>query len=126
MTFSLVYCSYDGYKARKLLTAIDWNSHLGRNQAINRESGDNLVTHKYNPRTGNWCIKKIMTEKNHAYVSMMPAKAVRRRFEAVDTLGSPNVMGADDSRQIAPTIAKTQPQPTKELAAKYYSRMSIQ
>ena len=56
----------------------------------------------------------------------MIAKTFRRRSEVVEALGSTNVMGVDDPRQLAPTIAKTQPQPTKDIAAKYYSRMNIQ
>ncbi len=63
-----------------------------------------------------------MTEKKYDYIPTI-AKTFRRRSDAAETLGSPNLMGVDDPRRIAPTIVKVQPKPIKDIAAKYYSRM---
>ena len=117
------FFSYPAFKARKILAAIDWNSHCGRPRQTNKETGEDLVTRKYNPRTVTWCTKDIVEQKDFDYILMMIAHVFRRRTETNVAFASKVEMEADDPRQIAPTIAKIAPVPTSELKGKRQSRI---
>ena len=46
------------YRARKKLTAIDWNYHSDLPYATN-EDGETTITRKYNQRTKSWDVRTV-------------------------------------------------------------------
>ena len=58
----MIIFSYRAYKARKQLTAIDWNYHMNLPQA-KTSSGEEIVTRKYKPRTRQWDVKTESGER---------------------------------------------------------------
>ncbi len=107
--------SYRAYKARRQLAAIDWNFHLNREQAVS-QSGEKLVTRKYNPRTRQWDVKIIKVNKGYEYIPVLITKILRRR--EVDTEGVTQIvaLNTSDPALIARTTAHVPPPPTKEIA----------
>ena len=57
-------CNYRSYKARKQLAAIDWNYHVN-NAAATIETGDVVVSGKYNQRTKEWNCKVVKLKKQY-------------------------------------------------------------
>ncbi|XP_032220096.2 uncharacterized protein LOC116603149 [Nematostella vectensis] len=56
---------YEAYKARKQLSAIDWNFHQGREKAVN-DKGEQMVSRKYNRGTKEWNLRIIKVGKTCA------------------------------------------------------------
>ncbi|XP_028403340.1 uncharacterized protein LOC114526045 isoform X2 [Dendronephthya gigantea] len=120
-SLSLVYTpkrmpfSYRAFKARKQLTAIDWNFHINLPQAKNKSTGDVMVTRKYNPRTRKWDVKVVKVEKGYDYIPLLIAKVFRSREDDNDSVTRSVPLNESDPGLIAQTIAHIVPPPTKEI-----------
>ncbi|XP_028406803.1 uncharacterized protein LOC114529245 [Dendronephthya gigantea] len=110
---------YSAYKARRQLTAIDWNFHQNLQQA-KTEHGDEIVTRKYNPRTRNWDLKMVKVQKGYNYIPVLIAKILKRRTDDHNIVGVTRAvdMNESDPALISPTIAHLPPPPTKEIVAR--------
>ena len=106
--------SYKAYKARKQLGAVDWNCHVNLPQATSN-SGEALVTRKYNPRTRQWDQKIIRVSKGYEYIPLLMGKIIRRRQQDVGGVTQHVSLNVSDPVQIAPTIAHVPAPPTKEI-----------
>ena len=108
---------YSAYKARRQLTAIDWNFHINLPQA-KTASGGEIVTRKYNPRTRQWDSKAVKVEKGYEYIPVLLSKILKRRGNDDDVGGVTRVveLNTSDPALISPTIAHLPPPPTKEIA----------
>lgn len=109
-----IYFSYKVYKAKKQLTAIDWNYHVNLPKATNK-SGDEVVTRKYNPRTRQWDVKTVKVEKGYQYVPILLSKIISRRIHDIDFVTQNVSLNASDPCNIAPTIAHTPAPSTRDL-----------
>ena len=106
--------SYRVYKARKRLTVIDWNFHANLPTAKS-DSGDEIVTRKYNPRTRQWDIKSVKIEKGYQYIPLLLSKIISRRIHDMDSVTRNVSLNASDPGNIAPNIAHTPAPSTKDL-----------
>ena len=77
---------HNAYKARRQLTAIDWNFHINLSQA-KTTTGDDVVTRKYNPRTRQWDRKVVKVEKEYNYIPILISKILKRRVDDDDVGG---------------------------------------
>ena len=111
----LQYFSYRSYKARRQLTAIDWNFHLGLEQATTK-SGEKMVTRKYNQKTRQWDVKIVKADKGYEYIIVLMSKILRRRAEDGEGVARIIDLNASDPAIISPAIAHTPAPPTKEIA----------
>ncbi|XP_028412490.1 uncharacterized protein LOC114535325 [Dendronephthya gigantea] len=104
---------YSAYKARRQLTAIDWNFHQNLQQAKTKH-GDEIVTRKYNPRTRNWDLKMVKVQKGYNYIPVLIAKILKRRTDDHDIGGVTRAvdLNQSDPALISPTIAHLPPPPT--------------
>jgi len=109
---------YKVYKARKQLTATDWNFHVNLEAATTR-SGDAIVTRKYNQRTKEWNSKVVKVKKH--YIPLLMGKVLTARSEDVDVVTRQVSLNESDPALLAPTIAATPAPPSKEL---YLARKS--
>ena len=111
----MIIFSYRAYKARKQLTAIDWNYHMNLPQA-KTSSGEEIVTQKYNPRMRQWDVKTVKVEKGYEYIPLLISKVFRRREDDVDSVTQSVPLNESDPGLISKTIAHLPPPPTKEIA----------
>jgi hypothetical protein len=81
-----IYFRHSAYKARRQLTAIDWNFHINLPQAKTKSSGD-IVTRMYNPRTRQWDCKAVKVEKGYDYIPVLISKILKRRVDDDDDVG---------------------------------------
>ena len=105
------------YKARRQLTAIDWNFHINLEQMTSK-SGEEVVTRKYNPRTREWDIKKVKCVKGYEYIPVLISRILRRRLMDVESVKVRVDLNQSDPALISPTIAHVPPPPTKEIVAR--------
>ena len=94
--------SYQVYKARKLLAAIDWNFH-----AALKSTG--RYSRKYNKRTKTWTVKTLKETKGYEYIPMF---RIARHVSLDDA----------DPTKIQSTIGAIPPPPMSELVQKMKSR----
>ena len=113
--YNINFFRYPAYKARRQLTAIDWNFHLHLPQKKSN-SGEGMVTRKYNPRTRQWDIKKVMCEKGYEYIPVLISRMFRRRERDLDSVNKIVDLNKSDPALIAPTTAHVPPPPTKDIA----------
>ena len=106
--------SYRAYKARKQLATIDWNFHLNLPNATTN-SGDEIVSRKYNKRTKQWDVKIVSTMKGYEYITVLMAKILNLRMDDVDVVTRNVSLNASDPGIIAATIANKPPPPSKDL-----------
>ena len=104
----LQYFSYPSYKARRQLTAIDWNFHLGLEQATTK-SGEKMVTRQ-------WDVKLVKADKGYEYIPVLMSKILRRRAENGEGVARIIDLNASDPAIFSPTIAHTPAPPTKKIA----------
>ena len=109
------------YKARKQLTAIDWNYHLKRSPATTTDN-EIQCTRKYNQRTKEWNSKVVKVKKNYNYIPMLLAKIFSRRMYDVDHIVRHVSLSEEDPARIAPNIGHKQPESSRELYLKKQSR----
>ena len=101
------------YKAKKQLTAIDWNFHINLSTATSR-SGNEIRTRKYNPRTREWDIKVIKVDKGYEYIPILMSKIMSRRLH-VDCVTRNISLNASDPGNLAPNIAHKPAPCTKDI-----------
>ncbi|EDO40388.1 predicted protein [Nematostella vectensis] len=113
--------SYEAYKARKQLSAIDWNFHQGREKAVN-DKGEQMVSRKYNRRTKEWNLRIIKVGKTYDYIPMLMAMIIRKRFTDIDGITRHVSLAEDDPARIQPTLAMAKPVSSRELFQAHQSR----
>ena len=106
--------SYQVYKARKQLAAIDWNYHVNLSQAT-KKSGDAMVTRKYNQRTRQWDQKIIKVSKGYEYVPVLMAVILRRRQQDVGAVTQHVSLNESDPQIISPTFAHVPAPPSTDI-----------
>ena len=106
--------SYQVYKARKQLAAIDWNYHVNLPQKT-KKSGDAMVTRKYNQRTRQWDQKIIRVSKGYEYVPVLMAVILRRRQQDVGAVTQHVSLNESDPQIISPTIAHVPAPPSTDI-----------
>ena len=111
------------YRARKKLTAIDWNYHNDLPNATN-EDAETIITRKYNQRTKSWDVRTVQVSKDYGYIWILMAKIFKLRVDDDDSIAREVPLEADDPRLIAPTIAESEPPPSHKLLARRTSRFS--
>ena len=111
------------YRARKKLTAIDWNYHSDLPYATN-EDGETIITRKYNQRTKSWDVRTVKMAKDYGYIWILMARIFKLRADDDDSVTREVPMEADDPRLIAPTIAECEPLSPHEILARRKSRFS--
>jgi hypothetical protein len=82
------------------------------------QSGEDMVTRKYNPRTRQWDIKKIKCLKGYNYIPVLMSKMLRRRAFDFDGVTQAVDLNKSDPALVSPTIAHIPPPSTKEIAAR--------
>ncbi|EDO28954.1 predicted protein, partial [Nematostella vectensis] len=92
---------YEAYKARKQLSAIDWNFHQGREKAVNNE-GEQMVSRKYNRRTKEWNLRIIKVGKTYDYIPMLMAMILRKRFTDIDGITRHVSLAEDELSRFRP------------------------
>ena len=85
------------YKARKLLTAIDWNYHFDLNIQSSKY-GEVSCSHKCNQRTKTWNVI-LKEKKDYGYIFMLLAKVFRLRFKDQDNVLRVLPMDADMTQE---------------------------
>ncbi|EDO29014.1 predicted protein [Nematostella vectensis] len=118
---SYVRFRYEAYKARKQLSAIDWNFHQGREKAVN-DKGEQMVSRKYNRRTKEWNLRIIKVGKTYDYIPMLMAMIIRKRFTDIDGITRHVSLAEDDPARIQPTLAMAKPVSSRELFQAHQSR----
>lgn len=108
------FCSYRVYKARKQLTAIDWNYHINLPEAKSK-AGAEIITRRYNRRTRQWDRKKVKVDKGFEYIPLLISKIIHRRLHDTENVTRHISLNASDPGNIAPTIAHIQPPATKDI-----------
>ncbi|XP_068738402.1 uncharacterized protein [Montipora capricornis] len=111
------------YRARRKLTAIDWNYHNDLPFATS-EDAETIITRKYNQRTKSWDVRKLKVAKDYGYMWILVAKIFKLRSDDDDAVTREVPMEPDDPRLIAPTIAECEPLPPHEILARRKSRFS--
>ncbi|XP_068762421.1 uncharacterized protein [Montipora capricornis] len=111
------------YRARRKLTAIDWNYHNDLPFATS-EDAETIITRKYNQRTKSWDVRKLKVAKDYGYMWILVAKIFKLRSDDDDAVTREVPMEPDDPRLIALTIAECEPLPPHELLARRKSRFS--
>ena len=91
------------YRARKKLTAIDWNYHNDLPNATN-EDAETIITRKYNQRTKSWDVRTVKVSKDYGYIWILMAKIFKLRVDDDDSIAREVPLEADDPRLIALTI----------------------
>ncbi|EDO45942.1 predicted protein [Nematostella vectensis] len=112
---------YEAYKARKQLSAIDWNFHQGREKAVN-DKGEQMVSRKYNRGTKEWNLRIIKVGKTYDYIPMLMAMILRKRFTDIDGITRHVSLAEDDPARIQPTLAMAKPVSSRELFQARQSR----
>ena len=82
------------------------------------QSGEEMVTRKYNPRTREWDIKKVKCAKGYEYIPLLISHILRRQLRDIDGVTQEVDLNQNDSALISPTIAHVPPPPTKEIIAR--------
>ena len=111
---SLIIFRYNSYKARKQLTAIDWNYHVDIPQAKTK-SGEERITRKYNPRTRQWDVKIVKIEKGYEYIPELISRILNRRINDLESVTRHISLNESNPALISPTIAHVPPPKTKEI-----------
>lgn len=111
------------YRARKKLTAIDWNYHHDLPYATN-EDAETIITRTYNQRTKSWAVRTVKVAKDYGYIWTLMAKIFKLRVDDDDSIIREVPLEPDDPRLIAPTIAECEPLSSHELLARRKSRFS--
>lgn len=109
------------YKARRQLAVIDWNYHVNRATATNKNN-EARHTRKYNQRTKQWNTRVVKVSKDFGYIHMFMAKIFKLRFEDLQPIDRHVSLSEDDPARIAPTIAEVPPVSSKELYTMHQSR----
>ena len=99
------------------LAAIDWNFHIGLPQKKS-QSGEDIVTRKYNPRTRQWDVKKVKCTKDYTYVPVLISRIIRKRNAESRKITRVVDLNQSDPAIIALTIAHIPPPSTQEIAAR--------
>lgn len=119
----LFHNRYPVYKARKQLTAIDWNYHKDvPARASTTYAGEVAVTRKYNARTMSWDAKVIKCKKDYSYIMLMVAKSLDMRISDKGSVTRPVELSGDDPRLISPTIGAVEPEASRDLQQRKISR----
>ena len=116
-----VLCSYQVYKGRRQLAAVDWNYHINRPISL-KDSGEAQHTRKYNQRTKEWNTRVVKVSKDFAYIPILMAKIFKQRIDDHHPVDRHVSLSEDDPARIAPTIAQVPPVSSKELFIKHKSR----
>ena len=111
------------YRARKKLTAIDWNYHHDLPYATN-EDAESIITRKYNQRTKSWDVRTVKVAKDYGYIWILMAKIFKLRVDDDDSITREVPLEPDDPRLIVPTIAECELLSPHELLARHKSRFS--
>jgi len=111
------------YRARKKLTAIDWNYHNDLPYDTN-EDAETIITRKYNQRTKSWDVRTVKVSKDYGYIWILMAKIFKLRVDDGDSIAREVPLEPDDPRLIAPTIVESEPLLSHELLARHKSRFS--
>ena len=111
------------YRARKKLTAIDWNYHSDLPYATN-EDAETLITRKYNQRTKSWDVRTVKMAKDYGYIWILMARIFKLWVDDDDSITWEVPMEADNPRLIAPTIAECEPLSPHEILARRKSKFS--
>ena len=109
------------YKARRQLAVIDWNYHVNRAIATNKNN-EARHTRKYNQGTKEWNTRVVKVSKDFGYIPILMAKIFKLRFEDLKAIDRHVSLSEDDPARIAPTIAEVSPVPSKELYTRHQSR----
>ena len=102
------------FKARRQLAVIDWNYHVNRATATNKNNKARH-TRKYNQRTKEWNTRVVKVSKDFGYIHMLMAKIFKLRIEDLKPIDRHVSLSEDDPARIAPTIAEVPPVSSKEL-----------
>ena len=94
-------------KARKQLSAIDWNFHVNL-EAATTKTGDVIVTRKYNQSKKEWTSKVVKVKKKYDYIPLLMGKVLRTRSEDVDIVTQKVSLSESNLALLTPIIAATQ------------------
>ena len=108
--------SYTACKARQQLAAIECNFHIGLLQKKS-QSGEDMITQKYNPRTRQWDIKKGKCAKEFSYIPVLISHMIRRRNADGGNVAKKVDPNKSDPDIISATIGHIPPPNIKEFAA---------
>ena len=123
LSVCFVLCSYQVYKGRRQLAAVDWNYHINRPISL-KDSGEAQHTRKYNQRTKEWNTRVVKVSKDFAYIPILMAKIFKQRIDDRNPVDRHVSLSEDDPARIAPTIAQVPPVSSKELFIKHKSRFT--
>ncbi|KAJ8026489.1 hypothetical protein HOLleu_31320 [Holothuria leucospilota] len=113
--------SYPSYKARNLLAAIDFQKHKDRRQLVGAD-GTPKYRRLFHKGSERWGIVPEKEAKTFSYIPELMKNVFVRRLQDPSSERSSVVLGEDDPRRMAPTIAPSQPPPTDVLVQEHESR----
>ncbi|KAJ8046721.1 hypothetical protein HOLleu_05492 [Holothuria leucospilota] len=112
--------SYPSYKARNLLAAIDYQKHKDRKQKVIADKP--IFRRHFHKGSDRWGVVPVKEAKAYSYMAELMREVFFKRVHDPSTQRSTVVLGEDDPRRLAPTIAPSQPPPTDELVRAHASR----
>lgn len=109
------------YQTRIQLAVLDYNAHLCRDKAINKE-GVQIYNQKFQKQTKKWDATPLLECKKYPHISRLQ-KAVELEYEQCNkTLRSKTQSPHDNPTMIQKTIGNSQPELTCEIVIKKCSR----
>ena len=111
----------ESYTARIRLAVIDYNAHVERPIATNKE-GEVIYHRKYRKQTKKWDITPVRCQKKYSYMKDLVAEILRLREESDQITRSKVALISIHPRNIQLTIGHVQPPETSEILSNKQSR----
>lgn len=112
------------YVARMQLAVLDYNAHLQREIAKNKQGGV-VYQRKYRKQTKKWDVTPVRTKKEYKYMDKLKLEIMDQRVHSVQTTRSKPVLPDNHPKYIQTTIGQVPPSNTKELAAKNFQDFNM-
>lgn len=106
--------SYPAYKARCMLSLIDYQMHKDRDVKKNK-NGEIMYKKLYSKRTNTWSVYAEKVPKEYSYIKDILTDIIERRLGDEEPLKRHIPMAQEDPRRIAPTTAKVPPPKTADI-----------
>ena len=111
----------ESYIARIRLAVIDYNVHVERPFARNKE-GDIIYHWKYRKQTKKWDVTPVRCPKKYSYMKDLLAEILRLREESDQTTRSKVALISNHPHYIQLTIGHVQPPETSEILSTKQSK----
>ena len=112
------------YDARIYLAVLDYNSHLVREKAVNKE-GDIIYARKFRKQSRKWDATPTLVKKKYDYIPSMIKEIESQRSMGSFALKHPLLQPTQHPTRIQATIGNTEPLSTTDIIRNKKSRFSL-